>query len=69
MVGREINGIVFSARKVVMSRKYFVEAVTPHGEKRKIGPFRYRSRAEDWIERNASTWSPDDTELQFGLRH
>jgi hypothetical protein len=67
MVAKEINGMTFSARKVVMSREYFVQAVTPDGTKCKIGPFKYKGRAQDWIERHASTWSPGETNTLVGF--
>ena len=51
--------IVFASRKVRMGREYYVQARTADGTRHRIGRFKFRGRANDWIAQHAATWSPD----------
>ena len=51
--------IVFASRKVRMGREYYVEARTADGTRHRIGSFKFRGRANDWIAQHAANWSPE----------
>lgn len=50
--------IVFASRKVRLGREYYVEARTPDGTRHRIGLFKFRVRADDWIAEHAANWAP-----------
>ena len=51
------SSIAFAARKVRMAREYYVEAVAPGGAKYRIGCFKVRAAAMEWIETHAAVLS------------
>ncbi len=53
------SSIAFAARKVRMAREYYVEAVAPGGAKYRIGCFKVRAAAMEWIETHAANWMPE----------
>jgi len=55
----------FAARKVRLGREFYVEATAPDRKTYRIGSFKFRGRAQDWIKAHAATWRPDQTNLNF----
>ena len=51
----------FKARKVRMAREYYVEAIGPDGLKHRVGLFKRRSIAKEWIAQHASEWDNEGT--------
>jgi hypothetical protein len=52
---------LFAARKVRLGREFYVEATAPDRRKYRIGSFKFRTRAQDWIKTHAARWRPDQT--------
>jgi hypothetical protein len=52
----------FAARKVRLGREFYVEAVAPDRRTYRIGSFKFRGRAQDWIKAHATSWRPDQTD-------
>ena len=53
------SSITFAARKVRMAREYYVEATAPDRAKYRIGCFKVRAAALEWIEAHAANWMPE----------
>jgi hypothetical protein len=52
-------GLQFAVRKVRMAREFYIEATAPGHAKYRIGSFKIRGRAQDWIKAHAAHWRPD----------
>jgi hypothetical protein len=53
------SNITFAARKVRMAREYYVEATARDQAKYRIGSFKVRAGALEWIETHAANWKPE----------
>ena len=51
--------IKFFSRKVRLGREYYVDAVMADGTHHRIGSFKFRARADDWIRLHAADWQPE----------
>jgi hypothetical protein len=58
-----VPNLRFVARKVRMASEYYVEATAPGRVKYRIGPFKLRARAKEWIAVRSSHWLPDKVSL------
>jgi len=62
---RPPTGFKFAARKVQLGRGFYVEATAPDRRMSRIGSFKFRGRAQDWIKAYAANWRPDQMNLNF----
>ena len=46
----------FTARKVRMASEYYVDATVPGRLKYRIGPFKQRTQAREWISLHSTDW-------------
>jgi len=53
------KGFKFAARKVRLGREFYVEAMAPDRRRYRIGSFKFRGRAQDWIVAHAAAWQPE----------
>jgi len=58
---RPASSNTFATRKVRMAREYYVEATAPDGAKYRIGCFKVRAAAVEWIETRAASWMPEQS--------
>ena len=54
-----VSSITFAARKVRMAREYYVEATASDRAKYRIGCFKVRAAAQEWIETHAASLKPE----------
>ena len=59
------TGFKFTVRKVRLGRGFYVEATAPDRRTSRIGSFKSRGRAQDWIKAYAANWRPGQTNSNF----
>jgi hypothetical protein len=59
--------ITFASRTVRLGREYYVAAYVAGGARYRIGLFKFRIRADDWIAQHSTKWMPDMAESTNGV--
>jgi hypothetical protein len=57
----------FASRKYRLGRDYYVEACAADGARHRIGSFKFRVRADDWIAQHAADWTSENDDRAVPL--